>query len=302
MTETPTTLIASPEDVDYERARRAHAHISHVPEQRAREYQQEYVRAVTFIYETLRAEIQPDQEARLRELMDQYRAEYLQHLYAIFDAMARTASAAVVGPAGFNSAQNAKRIAVEDKRRDEFMDWHLQAVTAIRRALGRDQDDRPIRDTDPDALERLQAQLAEREQLQERMKRANPLARKGDRAGLLAMGYTEADADKLIAGDFMGRKGFPAYALSNNNAEIARLKGRIKALEVRKPVQEERGEGWRIYEADGRICIALDARASVEQYDRLKDRGFRWSPTRSAWVRQSTAAALADARWIVQAE
>lgn len=51
-------------------------------------------------------------------------------------------------------------------------------------------DDSPISSSDPDAIAKLKYRLANQQALQERMKAANKLIRKNDRAGLAAMGYS----------------------------------------------------------------------------------------------------------------
>lgn len=69
------------------------------------------------------------------------------------------------------------------------------------------------------------------------MRKANKLQRKGDDDGLRAMGMSEAAIAGLKKPDFAGRTGFPDYELSNNNAEIGRIRKRLEKLaaEAAKP-------------------------------------------------------------------
>jgi hypothetical protein len=74
-------------------------------------------------------------------------------------------------------------------------------------------------------------------------------------------------------------------------ANARRIQKRIKDLEVRDATavrQPLAGAGWTIEEcpADNRISITFDAIPAQAIRPRLKAAGFRWSPTRSAWVRQ----------------
>ena len=128
------------------------------------------------------------------------------------------------------------------------------------------------------AVEKLKKKLAEREEMQEKMKYANVVARRKKE-----------------------EKPYPAYALSNNSAEIRRLKKRIEELE-NKP----RYEGWKfnggvveIDEAENRLRIRHDEKPAQEVLDELKLNGFRWSPRNGAWQRQITPAAMRAARRIV---
>src|SRR5690606_6216651 len=96
-----------------------------------------------------------------------------------------------------------------------------------------------ISSDDPDAIAKLRAELTNIEASQARMKAANKAIRSGKTPdkqipALVALGFSEADAQQIIAPDFAGRVGFPAYALSNNNANGSRIKKRIQELEERQ--------------------------------------------------------------------
>jgi hypothetical protein len=160
---------------------------------------------------------------------------------------------------------------------------------------------------DPDVIAKLRAKLASLESLQSRMKAGNTIVR--DRklsdaekvSGLVKLGLTDANAAKALTPDFAGRVGFPDYALKNNGAEIRRVRTRIDALEAaqrapgREPVQ---GDGWIIEEdrEDNRVAVRFEGIPAVEVRGRLKGHGFRWSPTRRAWVRMLSNGAWYAAR------
>ena len=93
-----------------------------------------------------------------------------------------------------------------------------------------------ISSDDPEALIRLREKLAKLEKIQERMKAANAAVRmkdaaKGD-AALTAQGFSAAEIAKLRTPDFIGRIGFPPYALANNSAAIRSVRERIAELEA----------------------------------------------------------------------
>jgi Domain of unknown function (DUF3560) len=69
-----------------------------------------------------------------------------------------------------------------------------------------------ISSDDPAAVVKLRAELAKLEALQERMKSANRCVRRGDRAGLAALGFSEQRIETLFKPDFAGRLGFPDYS------------------------------------------------------------------------------------------
>lgn len=158
---------------------------------------------------------------------------------------------------------------------------------------------------DPQALDKLRVKLAKLVATQERMKAANAAIRlknaeKGD-AKLSEMGYTPEEIKSLREPDFCGRVGYPSYLLSNNNANIKRVRDRITTLE--KKQAEPAPEGW---EFDGgsvvanaeenRLQILFDEKPDEETRAMLKQNGFRWSPRNSAWQRQLTPNAESAAR------
>lgn len=168
-----------------------------------------------------------------------------------------------------------------------------------------------ISSDDPDAIDKLTAQATGLKESQELMKAANRILRKHSGApekqvaALVLAGFTEAQAQEAIKPDFMGRVGFPSYALSNNNANIHRIEQRIKQLEAnrqRKPAQIE-GNGY-TYKEDGednRAMFLFTGKPAKETRDVLKRHGFRWSPTRGAWVRQLTGNAVWSAQRVMEA-
>lgn len=163
-----------------------------------------------------------------------------------------------------------------------------------------------ISSDDPDAIAKLEAKLARLVASQETMKSANRLVRKNDRVGLAALGYAEVQIGQLFTPDFMGRIGFPDFALKNNNARIRDIKERIerlKSLQAAPVTEPIVGEGWTITEDldDNRVLITFAERTDKAQYARLRSHGFVWSPSRGAFVRKRSAGAIYAARQAVQA-
>lgn len=171
-----------------------------------------------------------------------------------------------------------------------------------------------ISSDDPDAVKKLKEKLENLTASQEIMKNANKAIKKNKTpetqlSALVDLGIREDLAKELLKGDFCGRIGFASYALSNNNAEIRRLTKRIEDLEKIKTV-EDVCEEYEIdkckYEAftfkrdneENRVMFIFNGKPSEEVREVLKSNGFRWSPTRGAWVRKITGNALASARWV----
>lgn len=166
-----------------------------------------------------------------------------------------------------------------------------------------------ISSDDPEALNRLRNRLAKLERLQEQMKAANAAIRlkdtaKGD-AKLAELGFSPIDIAKLRQPDFMGRVGFPAYALTNNSATIRSVKERIVELEAM--ASGPAPEGWTFDGGEvicnvpeNRLQVRFDSIPDEETRSALKSCGFHWSRFAGVWQRQLTRNAIAAARHVLK--
>lgn len=147
-----------------------------------------------------------------------------------------------------------------------------------------------ISSDDPDAIKKLTEKLNRLQAMQEKMKASNKAIRKNDHKALQELGYTKEGIKKLFTPDCFGGIGFPAYSLQNNNAEIRRLKQRIASLTKTatcEPVVIET-EHYTYKEEDNRCQFIFDGKPDEETREILKRNAFKWSPSRTAWVRQLT--------------
>ncbi len=163
---------------------------------------------------------------------------------------------------------------------------------------------------DPDAIAKLMGQVEQLTSNQEHMKKINQVIRKhkgdaeGQRRALLGLGCSEESAQTQITPDYAGRVGFPSYALTNNNANIRRIQQRIKQLQAnqeRAPVSIQ-GIGYAYAEdvEGNRVMFMFEGKPEKSTREMLKRNGFRWSPTRGAWVRQLNNAAIWQAKAVMQ--
>jgi hypothetical protein len=87
---------------------------------------------------------------------------------------------------------------------------------------------------------------------------------------------------------------FAQYQLSNNNAVIRSTEKRIKELTEKQNMvarEEISGDGWIMKEDidENRIMFVFDGKPEEETRSILKHYGFKWSPSRGAWVRMLNA-------------
>ncbi len=161
-----------------------------------------------------------------------------------------------------------------------------------------------ISSDDPEAVEKLQAKLEGLQAGQTIMKTINAYYRKHktlDDCPELNPEIRQKIEHSWSMGWYVGIP-FPPYALSNNNAEINRIKKRLEAL--RKVDEMEHTE----IEFDGgvivtnedinRVQIIFDSKPDEAVRRELKSLGFRWSPREGAWQAQRTPVYLQRAKRI----
>lgn len=156
-----------------------------------------------------------------------------------------------------------------------------------------------ISSDDPEAVAKLKEKLEKRQNLQSHMKKVNAYYRKNG----TMKGFEEISDEKAEEIDEAVKNGYSwitapyaPYELSNNNAEINRLKKRIASLERREETgfvgwQFEGGEAVANQE-ENRLQLLFDEKPSEEQRSTLKGWGFRWSPSNKAWQRQLNSNAI----------
>ena len=156
--------------------------------------------------------------------------------------------------------------------------------------------EQPILSSDENAIELLEEKLESLTDMQERMKTANKAIRLKDtergNEQLRNMGYSDEEIKKLREPDFCGRVGYPDYALTNNNANIKRVKGRLESLKKERSQETSENEitdlpGVTIKEnvEEMRLQLFFEGKPEPEVREILKSNGFRWAPSQSAWQR-----------------
>jgi hypothetical protein len=230
----------------------------------------------------------------------------------------------IAGPSGFPQA-----------RMEKLNRWHWNRGDRLDAAIGgickrmkriafpHGAPGEAIRSADPDALDKIAAEIQAKKAAQERMKEENNMVRtaervtkaaktdEGDQAVIdeLAKTMGRAQAHALGTRDFAGRRGYPSYALTNNRAEIRRLEARLAGLRrvrevgnVERTEQTAAGEIEILHNAEAhRIQIIFPGKPDADVRAILKRNGFRWAPSQGAWQRHlNTNGTLAAQRVLAQ--
>lgn len=165
-----------------------------------------------------------------------------------------------------------------------------------------------ISSDDHEAIEKLTAQLNELQQKQVLMKVVNKAVKIGDFSKLAELGLTEEEIAERTNPEAFGGMGYATFELRNNSANIRRLQKRINSLEAIKKqaatrapkVIEEANFTFREDFEENRLMFFFGEKPSQAICKRLKQSGFKWSPTRGAWIRQITNNAYFSANDLIR--
>lgn len=282
---------------------RAFAGTSHSPERRGQSARREYVIRMVEAWLDAKQAAGDDAEAlaRITDEFEKLRDGYLSRYRAYLGAHSKVQSSMIAGPARFPVERNRKRSEAADKRAADATDFLRKGIERLKKAARAPVDQSPASE-----VERIRKNLAERERAQEQMKAVNAALRKGDDAALREMGFSDEAIAQFKKPDFAGRTGFPSYRLTNNQAEIRRLRERLEQAEGRVEAAangptSEIVNGVRIEEdaQANRIRLIFEGKPDEATRTALKAAGFRWAPSVGAWQRQLTGNARAAARSIV---
>ena len=231
--------------------------------------------------------VDPSFHERIDGLLDAYARKLAANMNKGYEIAGRVPSIMIAGGSNFPVRKKEKQNAAADKNMQEFTE--IQGLLDKIRSTGMG----GISADDPNAVSKLESKLAKLEQAQETMKAVNAYYRKNktlDGCPHLSPEQIEKLKASMSGSYRANPKPFESYQLSNNNAEIRRLKNRITALTRRKELGYVGWEfdGGRVEAntADNRLQIFFDEKPDKEIREELKGNGFRYAPSAEAWQRQ----------------
>lgn len=246
-----------------------------------------YVDQAVEIAERQKKRVEPEYHEKIDQLLDTYARKLAENMNKGYEITARVPSVLIAGPANFPVRAKEKQNAASDRNMEEFQ--YIQGLLDKIRSTGMG----GISADDPQAVSKLEKKLEKLEASQELMKAVNAYYRKhGTLDGcphLTEKGIENLKADMASSWHYE-KKPFQSWQLSNNNAEIRRLKGRIEELTRHKEAAyvgwEFEGGTVEINREANRLQIYFEGKPDATVRDELKSNGFRWSPKAEAWQRQ----------------
>ena len=280
------------------RAKEMNSYSDYKPGSATAEYRS-YVEEAVQLAERQKARVDPMYHEKIDSLLDTYARKLAANMNKGFEIDARVPSILIAGGSNFPVRKKEKQNAARDTNYREWQD--IQGLLDKIRSTGMG----GISADDPQAVQKLEKKLAGLEKAQETMKAVNAYYRK--HKTLDGCPHLSAESIEKMKADMASQwhiedKPYPTWALSNNSAEIRRVKDRIKSLSQQREIgyvgwEFEGGKVEANAEAS-RLQILFEEKPDAATREELKSNGFRWSPKAEAWQRQLTDNAYRSADYI----
>ena len=237
------------------------------------------------IAERQKARVDPMYHDKIDALVDRYAKKLAANLNESHVIDGRVPSILIAGGGNFPVRKKEKQNAARDRNMGEYME--IEKLLDKIKSVGTG----GISADDDLAVEKLTKKLEGMESQQAMMKAVNAYYRKHK----TLEGCPELTAEQVekvkasMSQDW--RKDpvpFPSYLLTNNNANIRRVRQRIEELR-----QKTEFVGWtfpggeaKVNEAENRLQLIFEDKPDADTRQALKSEGFKWAPSQGAWQRQ----------------
>lgn len=223
------------------RAKQANSYSDYVEGSATYSYQRMVDRAVE-IAERQKARVGEEYHEKIDGMLDRYARKLADNLNRSYEIDARVPSVMIAGPANFPVRAKEKQNAARDRNMVEYNEIQgiLDRITSV--GMG------GIMSDDKNAIKKLTAKLDALEAMQVKMKAVNAYFRK-HKTLEGCPDLTEEARCKLESGQVYHDAPYPGWALSNNNANIRRIRDRIAQLQKESERAEqgaapEQGDGY----------------------------------------------------------
>lgn len=302
------TFTPNPALIDTALATRAHSGTSMIPDERGAQEITAFVDDIESVYADLCKFSSNEAEMDIVDTeMTAFQLRYAELFTAKLRARSSCVSTMIAGPSNFNVGGANKANTSYDRRYEEMITYRNRAIATIKKKITAHRIDEAGGES-----EIMKAKIADAEQMQILMKGCNKICRAKkpsdeEKASRMIEEF-KLSADtvrEIMAPDYMGRIGFATYQLTNNNANIKRMKSRVIELQAKEdtPTSEIEFNGGSIIDnaEDDRVQIDFDDKPDDAMLAKLRGAGWRYAPSRVLWQRKRTLAAMQSAKQIVGA-
>lgn len=225
----------------------------------------------------------------IKELCDQYGLDCTKfqerHYRLAMDylySQSRCISSAIVGPARFPIEKASKRFDWSLAKLNKYDDYYCNFEKLVKRITRK-------RQSQDDKKTEWEKKVEQLKVIQEQMKTFNKQCKKDYQKAFNALPeFLQKDLDVNKRCWNMENPYFLPYQLRNNLANIKRLEEQIKTIDRCREIKSGFSFNGGRVEFDSseiRYNIFFDEIPNLEIRTKIKQYGFKWSPTRKAWTR-----------------
>ena len=270
------------------RAKDAYSYFDYVPGSATTSYRV-MVDEAAVIAARQKDHVDPMYHDKIDGLLDRYARKLAEVINKGNEIDARVPSILIAGGSNFNVRAKEKQNAARDSNEARYT--QVQGLLSKIKSVGMG----GIMSDDKNAVEKLSAKLAGLEAMQDKMKAVNAYYRK--HKTLVGCPELTEEARLRLESGMSGSvhdAPYPSWALSNNNANIRRIKDRLAELEKEAQRAAENadagpveGDGYKLVENTelGRIQFIFEGKPDESTRALLKANGFKWAPSQGAWQR-----------------
>ncbi len=272
------------------------SYFSYVPGRATRFYRAEVDEAAA-LAERQKGRVDPIHHERIDRLLDTFAWKLADNINRRNEIAARVPSILVAGGSNFPVHKKEKQNQADAAAMEEYR--QIRGLLDKIRGAGRG----GISADDPAAVDKLKAKLAGLEAFQKKMKAVNAYYRKhGALEGCPQLSAAEIEELKAsMARSWRTQpKPYESYLLTNNNANIHRVKERIEGLGKRS---ETEFTGWafeggevKMDRQDNRLRVFFHEKPDRDTCSAMRHNGFKWASSVGAWQRQLTDNAIYAAK------
>jgi len=296
----PTDFKVDSSLINKDLAMQAHRGTSFDPELRGKQEIESFEIEMNKAYKTLsKGAKTPEQKAILDEEMPKFQENYAKKQNELLSSKSRIVSPMITGPANFPTRRNQKANDAYHNKYGQFMEWESKTLGSIGRKMERHEKQKHIESAGGEVA-LMKQNLKNLENRQEEMKNTNKIIRKkipeDEKIKHLEDIGIKSGMGKLL----IETGGYETYQMSNNNANIKRMKERVIEMEKREstPTSTIKFTGGEIIDnnKDERVQIFFEDKPDEDMRKKMKGEGWRWAPSTGAWQRKRTDAALYSAK------
>lgn len=253
--------------------------------------------------EECKEKVDPMYHEKIDYYADLYARKLAENMNRRYEIDTRCPSVLITGGSKFPVHKKEKQNAARDKNWAEYED--IQGILRKMQGVGHG----GIMSDDTRAIEKLEIRLEALEREQDHMKAVNAWWRKHgtlDECPELTEKQRQEIKEDMERGWRCDSKPFQSWALSNNNANIRRIRERIEALkkeqERAEQPTEEAHDGY-ILRENAELCriqFIFDGKPDEQTRTILKSYGFRWAPSSGAWQRMLNENGRSAARQVMK--